>query len=169
MDPAHLHLMLNHIPLLGTVFGLPILIAGMALKNNALRNAGLLVLLVAAIAAVPVYLTGEPAEEIVENLPGVGHDFIESHEDSAMAALISAIITGVVALVALAFSWTGKKAVTMISAFAILTGLVTAGLMGRTANLGGEIRHSEIRASQTATTQGTDKKEEKKEKDDDDH
>lgn len=168
MDAAHLHLMLNHIPLLGTIFGLPVLIAGMALKNTALRNAGLIILLAAAIAAVPVYLTGEPAEEIVEKLPGVGESFIETHEDSAMAALISAIITGIVAVAALAFSWTGKKAATMISAVAILSGVVTAGLMGRTANLGGEIRHSEIRASQAGTTQTTEKRENKKE-DDDDH
>jgi uncharacterized membrane protein len=169
MDGAHLHLMLNHIPLLGTIFGLPVLIAGLVLKNHVLRNAGLIILVMAAIFAIPVYLTGEPAEEIVEHLPGVGHDFIERHEDSAMAALIAAIVTGVISLIALGFSWAGRTAVTTVAAVTIVSAMVTAGLMGRTANLGGEIRHTEIRTAQTAGTQNTEaeKNEGKKAKDDD--
>ncbi|MDM7922081.1 MAG: hypothetical protein QUS14_07250 [Pyrinomonadaceae bacterium] len=169
MDAAHLHLMLNHIPLLGTVFGLPVLLAGILLKNNALRIAGLLMLLVAALAAIPVYLTGEPAEEIVENLPGVGHDQIEAHEDFAMFALISAIITGVIAAAALAFDWMRKQAAALLSAVALVAALVTAGLMGQTANLGGEIRHTELRGDQAAVQADNKIDTKKQEKDDDDH
>jgi hypothetical protein len=70
MNPTHVQLMLNHIPVLGAVFGLALLTFALWRKSEELRKAALGTFLVAALVAVPAYLTGEPAEDSVESLPG---------------------------------------------------------------------------------------------------
>lgn len=57
--------------------------------------------MVTAAAAVPTYLTGEPAEEAVEHLPGVVKDLIEIHEERALIALIVATFGGILGLASL--------------------------------------------------------------------
>ena len=71
MNPAHWHLTLNHIPVLGMAFGLPLVSLALLRKSEELKRISLGFLIVIALLAIPVYLTGEPAEELVENLPGV--------------------------------------------------------------------------------------------------
>ena len=65
MTWSHLHLMLNHVPVLGAVFGFLLLAYGVWRKNDTLQRAALWSFAVVALVAVPVYLTVEPAEEAV--------------------------------------------------------------------------------------------------------
>ena len=83
MNPAHLHLMLNHIPVLGMAFGLALVSLALLRKSEELKRISLGFLIVIALLAIPAYLTGEPAEELVENLPGVSKSSIEQHEEAA--------------------------------------------------------------------------------------
>lgn len=166
MDSAHLHLMLNHFPLFALVIGVPIVLYGTIRNSQAMVNTGLIIFFTAAVVAVPTYLTGEPAEDIVENLPGVSEAFIETHEDAAKIALGFAVVTGIAAAAGLAIGFF-KPAIQRYAATpALLLAVVTLGLMGWTANLGGQIRHTEIRAGDAAATQSEAKR---PEKDDDDH
>ena len=66
MNDAHLHLLVNHFPIIGTIFGLGILIAGIIFKNNAVKNVSYVIFIVTAIFALIAMSTGEGAEEIVE-------------------------------------------------------------------------------------------------------
>jgi hypothetical protein len=50
-------------------------------KSEELKKMSLWVFVLVALVALPVYLTGEPAEEVVEHLPGVAESFIESYEE----------------------------------------------------------------------------------------
>ena len=49
MNAAHLHLMLNHLPLLGVLFGLLLLAAGIAQRNDVLKRAALVTLAVGEV------------------------------------------------------------------------------------------------------------------------
>jgi uncharacterized membrane protein len=171
MDLTHLHLMLNHLPVFGVMIGFLILAWGMLRGFEEVKKIGLVVLVLTAVVAVPVYLTGEPAEETVEHLPGVTEQIIEAHEDSALLSLIPAIATGFLALAGLflnRFSSTGVARAAMFTI--LLLSFVTGGLMARTANLGGQIRHTEIRqAAQNNNPASETKKVEKNETDEDDH
>ena len=75
MNGAHLHLLLNHFPLIGFVFSLLILGLGYVRANENFVRVGLLVILVSGVLAAPAYLAGEPAEDVIEKLPG----FSEKH------------------------------------------------------------------------------------------
>jgi hypothetical protein len=49
MNDAHLHLVVNHFPIIGTIFGLGILVTGMIVKNNTLKNTAYVLFATAAI------------------------------------------------------------------------------------------------------------------------
>lgn len=163
MDPVHVHLFLNHFPVICSVLAVPLFLWAYVRKSDELKQLSLLVLVFAAAVTIPVYLSGEPAEEVVEKLAGVSHDLIEQHEDAAYFAMISMMITGAIALIGLITMFLKKTgAAKFLVLVALLSAVGSAGLMLRTSNLGGQIRHSEIRSGeavvQQAEKQGDDQR-----------
>ena len=145
MNAAHLHLVLNHLPVVGLIFGLGVLVIGQIRRSHSATRVALWCLFAAALTAVPAYLTGEPAEGIVERLPGVAKRPLEQHEDFAVFALSGAIASGLLAALVL-FLWRKSPALPAWAVSVVmLVSLASAGAMGWTAKLGGEIRHPEIR------------------------
>lgn len=143
MDTAYLHLLLNHLPVLGVPFGLLLLAAGMAARSSDLKRAALATFALAALAAVPAYLTGEPAEEKVEHIAGVSERLIHDHEERAEVSLIATSVLGVLSLGAL-LGWRDRDLPTApLGAVAVLA-LLTFGSLVLTAKAGGEIRHTEF-------------------------
>jgi len=146
MNLPHIHLILNQIPVLGTLFGLVLLAWGIVRRNDSLQRAGLLTFTVVALIAIPVYLTGEPAEEAVEHLAGTAESAIEPHEDAALISFIAMELLGALALGALLLSRTRFSPALVVHG-ALAVAILTGGLMAWTANLGGRIRHGEVGAS----------------------
>jgi uncharacterized membrane protein len=144
VNAAHLHLMVNHLPLFAALFAGALLAAGLLRRHKALSDAGLVLAVVAGMGAFAAAQTGERAEGIVENLPGVTEAAIENHEEAAEAAMFTAIALGVLALAALALParMAGAKRAATLGSLAVA--LVAFALVGRAANLGGMIRHTEI-------------------------
>lgn len=143
MNAAHLHLLLNHAPVFGIFFALALLGLGRLRRSEELSRLGLLALVVSAGAALAAMLTGEPAEEAVEHLAGVTDRAIHAHEEAAELAAMATYAGGAVALAALFFfrrTGVGPRLTTL----ALVVSLAAFGLMARTANLGGQIRHPEI-------------------------
>ncbi|MGA7393380.1 MAG: hypothetical protein WCA06_13520 [Terrimicrobiaceae bacterium] len=145
MDPAHLHLMLNHIPVLGTAFGMALIAWALFRKSEELKRVSLGVFVIIALLAVPAYLTGEPAEEVVEHLPGVSEPSIEEHEEAATFAFAGVLVLGAAALGGLIFHWRRKPVPKFVPIIALVLSVIVFAMMVRTANLGGLIRHSELR------------------------
>jgi uncharacterized membrane protein len=148
MDLTHLHLMLNHVPVTGVVFGFLIGFVGVLARSKTATRVGLGMIVFSALIAIPVYLTGDTAEELVEGLPGVSEAVISQHESAATLSLALACVAGGLALLTLFF---GRSLVSKIPGYLIgatlLVALVATASMARTANLGGQIRHTEIRGT----------------------
>ena len=145
MNPTHLHLMLNHVPVLGTAFGLGLLVFGLGRRSPELKKTALGVFVIVALLTVPVYLTGEPAEDGVKSLPGISKAFIEQHEEAASVAFTGIIVLGAAALTGLLLLQRGKMLPAWFFSLMLAASLIASGLMVWTANLGGQIRHTEIR------------------------
>lgn len=144
MTATHLHLLITHVPVLGVLFGFFIMAYAVFSKKDEVKKVAYTIFVLSALITVPTYLTGERSEESVENLPGVSEIIIEKHEDIAKVAAILTYILGIFALVGLFAKVSDKnKNLVMLSTFAL--SFITAGVMAQTANLGGQIRHSEIR------------------------
>ena len=144
MNQTHIHLMITHLPIIGSILGAFVLIHGIWKKSNSTLIAAYNVLIVSAIAAGIAYATGEAAEETVEHLQGVSKNIIEEHAESALTSLISLIVIGFIAVIGLVVtlkSATWTRPVALVALFASLIGF---GLIARTGYLGGQIRHTEI-------------------------
>ena len=150
MNAAHLHLLLNHAPVFGVLFALALLGLGQLRRSDEFSRLGLLCLIISGLAALAAMLTGEPAEEAVEHLAGVTERAIHAHEEAAELAAVATYAGSAVALAALMFfrrTGLGPRLTTL----ALIVALAAFGLMARTANLGGQIRHPEIAGSVAAT------------------
>lgn len=145
MNSAQIHLALTHVPVILSLVGLAILIVAFFKKSNSLIKTSYYVLLFAGLAAMPVYLSGEGAEELVERLPGVSEPIIERHEEVAKLAMISIIVAGLAALAGL-FLMRKNSATRMLKVVVLLLAISSGGLLAQTAHLGGQIRHTEIRS-----------------------
>lgn len=148
MDLAHLHLLLNHFPTIGTIMGGGLFVLSLITNSDDLKRASLVVLLGISLIAIPTYITGNGAQDAVKSLPGVSKTLIETHEGAALVALGFIEVTG-------AFAWLGLWQFRRLArvpnwnlAVILVLTAVSLGLMARASNLGGEIRHGEIRAEQ---------------------
>lgn len=149
MNDAHLHLMVNHFPIIGTILGLGILISGLILKNNTLKNTAYVLFIIAAIFAALSMGTGEGAEELVEDMPNIGKAIIHEHEELAeKLALLLYILAGF-SLGALVLYLKNNPQEKLVSFFVL--GIATASLflILKVGISGGEIRHTEIREPST--------------------
>lgn len=149
MDAAHLHLMLTHAPLFGAIFGFLGLAWALARRSDAVARAALGLLVIAGLLVVPVFLSGEGAEEVVEEMAGVSHDVIEAHEDAAGLALYGTLGLAALALGGLV-GFRKRPVPAGFATAALVAALAVSGLVGYVANLGGQIRHPEIRAESAA-------------------
>ncbi len=154
LSPAHLHLLLNHLPTVGLVLALALLVFGLLLRSDHLTVASLVSLVVIALLAVPVYATGSSAHlqlcgSVAPSAPcgdeTIPRALIDRHESLAFVSYVLLIFAGGFAWLAL---WLRRR-LAAVPAWA--TGVVLAlsviacGTVARAAAIGGEIRHTEIR------------------------
>ena len=144
MNQTHIHLVITHLPVIGSILGAFILIYGMLTKSCDTKNSAYFIFIFCAIGAVIAYITGEAAEETVENIAGVSEAMIEKHENAAKIALASMIFLGFSALIALVLSYKKSVFAKSFSYITLIISLIAFGITIYTANLGGKIRHIEI-------------------------
>jgi hypothetical protein len=142
---VHLHLLLNHIPTVGFGVGLGLFFGALIGKSREVKRAALAIVFLTAALAILTYVTGSDAQVSVVNTPGVASALIDAHETAALIAFAFMQATAF-------FAWLGLWMWRRIGDLAawnrttiLLLAVVTFGLMARAANLGGEIRHPEIR------------------------
>lgn len=168
MNQAHLHLLLNHLPILGVLFGLLILASGFFQKNNSVKRTALGIFVLSAIFAIPAYLTGEGAEEVVESLPGVSETLIEAHEDLANIFLWTVGALGLLSLATLFADYKSKKVASTLYIVVFVAAIGTMIFAQQVGASGGVIRHTEIRNDTTAVDPENLPKESEKEDENDD-
>lgn len=167
MNDAHLHLAVNHFPLVGLVIGILILILGYLLKSRQVKPTALGIFIFSALAAIVANYTGEGAEEIVENIPGIGEAYIETHSDYSEQFLTLMLILGGASLVTLFMGikkWEIAKFGYILVIILAIASSISAKYVGTS---GGEIRHTEIRKSATTANQPEQIKNKYKNEDDD--
>lgn len=144
MSSAHLHLILNHFPVIGTILIILVIGYGLIRKNKEVIKAGLILTVVIAVISIFAYTTGDGAQQMVEGMDDVTEKYIDEHEDFALYALIVMEVMGTAALFGLfAFRNSDHFPGWFIALFVLLL-FINAGMMGWTANLGGKIHHPEI-------------------------
>jgi uncharacterized membrane protein len=147
MNPAHIHLLLNHLPVIGFGIGLAIYVVALVSKQPDLQRAGFVILFLAAAFTIVTYVSGNDAREILKKTPGFSDPLMEAHESAALVAFVFMEIAGF-------FSWIGLWIWGKPSRFArwnvgivLIFAILAFGLMSRAAYMGGAIRHPETEAA----------------------
>ena len=148
MNTYQIHLALTHLPVVLSLAGMVALSISFIKNNIALRRTALYMLVIAGVAALPVFFSGEGAEVIVEDLPGVSESLIEKHESVATIGLFTILATAVLAIFSL-LKFVSPVAAKTMAALVLVISAASTGLMAQTAHLGGQIRHTEIRNGAT--------------------
>ena len=151
MNLAHVHLLLNHFPTVGMILGIGLFIVALMTKSDHLKSASLLIFFGIALLSIPTFASGTAAKLALQKTPEVSATMIDAHETAAFEALGVMELTG-------AMAWLGLWQRRRMSSFpqstlaaVLITASVTFGMMGWAANIGGDIRHPEIRTTPAAT------------------
>jgi hypothetical protein len=163
MEIAYLHLVTNHIPIIGIPFALFVLVWGLWRKSDEIKITSFVIFSVLGLMTLGVFLLGKGGEDFVEELPGVMHDAIESHERAATVALISVLAVALVSAFALLrYRIFGRTIAGVVGErvnifprwivfLTLVLALGSAGVLGYTGRLGGKIRHTEFHGGVQAT------------------
>src|SRR5258705_2520231 len=97
MNLAHVHIVINHVPSLGTVVAVCLLILALIKKNDGLKKISYQVLVAMSLMALPTFMTGNAAQAILKNQSDVTKGLIAAHENAAIWTLSLITIAGTIA------------------------------------------------------------------------
>lgn len=130
-----IHLWVNHFPLFAFFFG--VILYFLSRKAAEVRKAGLWLIALGGLSCIPAFMSGEPAEEKVEHLPGISHQLIEEHEEWGERAAWAGGISGSLALAGLLIPLNHRDKLGKIAAY---LGVLAFLVLAITAHHGGSIR-----------------------------
>src|SRR5512134_2991138 len=136
MNAPHLHLILNHVPTIGTAIALGLLLLSLFRRQEALRRVSLEVFYVLALLTLPAYLSGVATGLQLEQMAEVSVEAIARHHDGAVVAFLVMLLTGAVAWLGL---WHWRRAGRLSglnTALVLALALLTLVMMGGTATMG---------------------------------
>lgn len=146
INPAYLHLLINHIPVILAPLGFFVAILAAITRRRAVWLYALATLTLAGISAWPVMATGDAAGDFVRhNVPGVSREAIDSHEESGDTVMWVLLVGGAVA----AYGWwrmgrrDAERLPIWLVALVLLTSAASAVGVTITSVKGGEIIHKE--------------------------
>lgn len=145
MNWAHVHLMINHFPIIGALGAILLLAYALVRKSEEVKMVSFGLFILIAVITLAVFFTGREAEETVKGLPGVTEAYIGRHEEAASLALILMEVLGIAALVGLLLLRRSGSIPKWIVTLVVILSVIAAAVVGLTTNLGGQIRHTEIR------------------------
>lgn len=154
LSSAHLHLALNHIPIIGiAVASFPILIGMIAPCRTTLAT-GLIATILCAAAMPTIMETGHQAAHdfregvITPALDEAGKTALHLHAVRARATTPIIYATAILSLLTLLLLIKFPRQATWIACAVLLGNSVSIGFSIWTADAGGHIRHTEFRAKQ---------------------
>ena len=143
---AHIHLLLNHWPIIGSFIGLGLFLVSRVANSDDLKQTSLALFALIALLAIPTYMSGTAAQAAIRQYTGLSEDLIKAHQGAGLLAFVFMEITGSVALFGLwQFSRISRPLTRPVarwnSSAVLVFSIVTVALMTITGNTGGAIRH----------------------------
>jgi uncharacterized membrane protein len=154
MNAPHLHLILNHVPTVGTAIALGLLLLSLVRRQEALTRVSLEVFYVLALITLPAYLSGVATALQLEKMPDISVEAIHKHHDGALVGFMLMVLTGLASWIGL---WRWRRVSRpsgLNTGIVVVLALLTLTTMAGTATMGGEIRHPEMMPEGAAPTAG---------------
>lgn len=147
MNAPHIHLLINHLPIIGLIIGILVVIFGLFGKKQVISSVGLWITLVAGLASYPTMYSGGASEHFFEENEGkycINEDLIHEHEEAAEMAFWPCLVTGILAGLGLFANKKDHKHAQKLEILVVFIGIVGISLVARAGLTGGQIRHPEI-------------------------
>ena len=146
MNQAYMHLLTNHIPVLGIFFGIVILIWGIISRKKEIKMVAYFLFLAASLGGLVTFNTGEAAEDVAEKIDGISKTLIHDHEEAGETAIYLIVGVGVLSLLGFYAEVKNKKIAPAVAIVVLIAAIIAFILTARTSYLGGKIRHIEMSA-----------------------
>ena len=148
MDELHLHLIVNHLPIIFPIVGIIILLIGIFSKSEVTKRNAYVIFMLGAITSIAAMMTGENAENSATKIAGLSESLIEKHADISEIFAILTYVLGGISLVALILSFK-NSVISKYAPFAVGIFAIVCVFFGqKVGTTGGEIKHTEIRTGQ---------------------
>src|SRR5437764_6147738 len=99
MNLAHIHLLLNHWPIIGAFVGLFLFLVAFLANSDDLKQTSLAFFTLIALLAIPTYFSGDVANEVLKELSTrLPKDLVNTHQGAALLSLVFMELTGGLAL-----------------------------------------------------------------------
>ncbi len=145
-QPEYIHVLINPLPVYGLTMGWIGLIIAFFLRSRRAQITTLIIVLVCAASAWPVYEYGEQAEDPVISMADKdGQAWLAEHKDRAEDLIYFFYALALLSAAAIAAPMKWPKSSGPLLIVVILFGAVTLGIGGYIAYAGGKIRHREFR------------------------
>ena len=136
--------MLNHIPIFGSLVLFLLMAHAVFYKKEKQVKIYLWFYVLIALVTIPIFLTGDPAQDSILNIPGISKSRIDLHETFGYISLITFLFLGVSAFTALRFFRTREILPSWFKYTFMIVAFISVLAVSWTGKTGGEIRHSEI-------------------------
>ena len=145
-QPEYIHVLINPLPIYGLAMGLLGLIVAFFLRSRRAQIVTLIIVMISAASAWPVYEFGEQAyDRVLSMADEPGQAWLDEHRDRAedLIWIFYALAVSSAIAIAAPIKWPKSSAPLVIAV--ILLGVGTLGTGGYIAYAGGKIRHREFR------------------------
>jgi uncharacterized membrane protein len=142
---THLHLLLNHWPILGSFMGFGLLVMGYLWKSDDVKRVALVAFSVIGLLSIPTALTGNAAALRMAARPGVSAALVRIHFGAAFVALAFMFMLGTASWYGLWLYRRESKLSAGVMNLVVILSIVVMGLMTVAGNTGGDIMHPETR------------------------
>jgi hypothetical protein len=145
MDWLKVHLALNHVSVIGMPFLFVLLTWGIVRRNDVIKRLAAVWIALFSILAIALKFTGDfAAEDAGQRLDPV-RVYVNAHEKSADQATTAVFVVGLAATIGVYLSRGARTMPQWSLALICITTLLACVLLARTAHIGGQISHPELR------------------------
>ena len=150
--PEYIHVVLNHLPIYGTILAALALAISLILRSRAAQITAIILTLVAGTSAYPVFVTGQRAYKTIRNASDdAGADWLDEHMDRAEKTIDAFYLLAALPVAGLFVPIKWPKSAFPLAVLTLVAAILCSGIAVYIAQPGGRVRHPEFRPSETPT------------------
>jgi dolichol kinase len=150
--PEYIHVVLNHLPIYGTILGAFALAISLLLRSRAAQITALILTTIAAVSSYPVFVTGQRAYKTIRSTSDdAGGDWLDEHMDRAEKTIGAFYFLAALAIASLIVPIKWPQSAVLLVALTLAMAILCSGIAAYIAQAGGRVRHPEFRPSESPT------------------
>jgi hypothetical protein len=145
MSAVHFHLIITHVPLLGTLIAAFLLIAGQFGEHSFTRKSAYVLLIICGLSAFMSSASGEQAEILLQSYPRFEKAAIAAHKKLAGTSFVFSAVLGLCSMFGIWIESKEKPIRKFFGWVCVFYAIINFSLFSYVAYHGGQIAHDEIR------------------------